>query len=118
MANTKAAKKAILTKTALMLIHNNDKDSETAIRTVIKTIDKLAAKGIIHKRTAARKKSFIMKQLHSHKVNPTKTDTKSTTTKTKAKATTKSTSKTTKTTKTKETQKETQKTTSSEEKTT
>ncbi|BAN02418.1 30S ribosomal protein S20 [Ilumatobacter coccineus] len=36
-----------------------------AARAAIKRIDSAAAKGVIHKNTAARKKSRLMKQLHA-----------------------------------------------------
>ena len=41
--------------------------SATALKAAIKTIDKVAAKGTIHKNTAARKKSRLQKQLNELK---------------------------------------------------
>lgn len=38
-------------------------DSEQAIRVAIKKVDQAAAKNIMHKNTAARKKSALMKKL-------------------------------------------------------
>ncbi len=80
MANIKSQKKRILTnakayernkavraelrtrvKSAVAV---GDADSE-ATREAIARIDRAAAKGVIHKNTAARKKSRLMKQLHS-----------------------------------------------------
>jgi small subunit ribosomal protein S20 len=39
--------------------------SEEKVREAIKLVDKLEAKGIIHKNTAARKKSSLMKKLNA-----------------------------------------------------
>jgi len=80
MANIKSQKKRILTnaksyernkavraevrtrvKTALA---EGDPDS-AATREAISRIDRAAAKGVIHKNTAARKKSRLVKQLQS-----------------------------------------------------
>jgi len=47
----KKAKEAIL---------NNQENAEEYLREAIKEIDKAAAKGVIHKNTAARKKSRLM----------------------------------------------------------
>lgn len=40
-----------------------DNYSEEKVKEAIKIIDKLEAKGILHKNTAARKKSILMKKL-------------------------------------------------------
>jgi len=39
--------------------------SEEKVKEAIKLVDKLEAKGIIHKNTAARKKSSLMKKLNT-----------------------------------------------------
>jgi small subunit ribosomal protein S20 len=39
--------------------------SEEKVKEAIKLVDKLEAKGIIHKNTAARKKSSLMKKLNA-----------------------------------------------------
>ena len=84
MANTKAAKKYILKtkrnklrnsqhkskmktsiKNALDAIESKDKDASTIVKLALKTIDKTAGKGIIHKNCAARKKSSLAKSSKS-----------------------------------------------------
>lgn len=85
MANTKSAKKAIRVqerrrkrnvsirtgiKTALKKANNaitgDDAEArQAATRSAISAVDKAVAKGIIHKNTAARKKSRLMKRLNS-----------------------------------------------------
>lgn len=84
MANIKASKKDILTnkrnkdrnvafkskmktavKKAVTSISEKTENAETLTRTALKTIDKLAAKGILHKKTAARKKSNLMKKVNN-----------------------------------------------------
>ncbi len=86
MANKKAAKKDILInkrnklrnvhfkslmktsiKKAESAIENNDKELVTTVRVALKQIDKTAAKGIIHKNSAARKKSSLAKKLNKVK---------------------------------------------------
>ena len=80
MANIKSQKKRILTNAKAQernkmvraemrtrvksALAEGDVDSD-ATRAAIKRIDKAAAKGVIHKNTAARKKSRLMKQLQS-----------------------------------------------------
>jgi small subunit ribosomal protein S20 len=48
-------------KDFLKLVHHNRdlKAAETALPEAYKTIDKIAAKGVIHKKTAARRKSRL-----------------------------------------------------------
>ena len=79
MANIKSAKKRILTneksamrnksiksdlKTAIKkadaAIAENSNDKQTAVKAAVKKIDMAASKGILHKNTAARKKSHLM----------------------------------------------------------
>ena len=80
MANIKSQKKRILTNAKA---HERNKSVRAELRTRVKAavadgdptsdatraalarIDKAAAKGVIHKNTAARKKSRLMKQLQS-----------------------------------------------------
>ena len=80
MANIKSQKKRILTNAKAQernkmvraemrtrtkaAIAEGDADSE-ATRQAIQRIDTAAAKGVIHKNTAARKKSRLMKQLQA-----------------------------------------------------
>jgi small subunit ribosomal protein S20 len=82
MANIKSQKKRILTnakrhernkavkaemktrtKRATETIGSDDNDE--AVREAIKRIDSAAAKGVIHKNAAARKKSRLMKQVNA-----------------------------------------------------
>ena len=86
MANKKAAKKYILVtkrnnlrnthfkslmkstiKKAIQAIEDKDKDASTIVNQALKQIDKTAGKGIIHKNSAARKKSNLAKQLNTIK---------------------------------------------------
>ncbi len=86
MANKKAAKKDILTnkrnnlrnshfkslmktriKNAESAIESNDKETVSIVRIALKQIDKTASKGIIHKNSAARKKSSLSKKLNKSK---------------------------------------------------
>ena len=80
MANIKSQKKRILTNAKAYernrrvraelgtrtkhAVAEGDPDGD-ATRAAIKRIDKAASKGIIHKNTAARKKSRLMKQLQA-----------------------------------------------------
>ena len=50
------------TKAAVMAAESGE-DTEAALRLAIKRIDKAASKGVIHKNTAARKKSRLVKQV-------------------------------------------------------
>lgn len=50
-------------KKANLAIENNSEDKAAAVRVAVKKIDQAAAKGILHKNTAARKKSALDKKL-------------------------------------------------------
>lgn len=82
MANIKSAKKRVLVnatkqarnksansalKTAIkkanVAIENNSDDKEAAVKAAIKKIDQAAAKGLLHKNNAARKKSALASKL-------------------------------------------------------
>jgi small subunit ribosomal protein S20 len=82
MANKKAAKKDIITNTrnrdrnkhyktllktfikkALAAIEAKTSDADALIKDAIKQVDKTVSKGILHKNTAARKKSSLAKKL-------------------------------------------------------
>jgi small subunit ribosomal protein S20 len=84
VANTKSAKKRIRTnerkhqrnvmyrsraktmvKKAEGAIFSGDAESEAEVREAIRTLDKAAVKGIIHKNNAARRKSRLMKKLNA-----------------------------------------------------
>ena len=75
MPNIKSAKKRVkviatktarnkATKSALRTAVNADNKTE-AVRLAIKKIDQAAAKGILHKNTAARSKSSLAKRLNA-----------------------------------------------------
>ena len=82
MANIKSAKKRVLVikkktlhnkmvssalKTSIKKANAavaSGEDSKEAVRLAIKAVDKAAARGIMHKNTAARKKSALAKKLN------------------------------------------------------
>ena len=52
------------TKAALAAVHNDDEEAAAeTLRLAIKRIDKAAAKGVIHKNTAARRKSRLVREI-------------------------------------------------------
>ncbi len=53
-------------KKAEAAIVNNDSEATTAFATAASKLDKAAAKGLIHKNAAARKKSRMMKKLNAN----------------------------------------------------
>ncbi len=53
---------ATRTKTAAAAIDENTDDADEAVRAAIKRIDKATQKGVLHKNTAARKKSRLQKR--------------------------------------------------------
>ena len=65
-ANNKATRSNLKTmlKKADAAVAENASDKETAIRLAIKKVDQAAAKGLIHKNKAARKKSQLAKKLN------------------------------------------------------
>lgn len=84
MANTKSAKKSIKVqerrrvrnqmvktkvrtyfKRANQAVAGDDSEKAEAVKAAISQIDKAVSKGIIHKNTAARKKSRLMKKLNA-----------------------------------------------------
>ena len=86
MPNIKSAKKRVITaekrtlrnkaikselktnvKKANAAIETGAANAEEAARLAIKTIDQAAAKGVMHKKTAAHKKSAIAKALNANK---------------------------------------------------
>ncbi len=54
-----------LVKSALKLIALKDKAAAEAVRKAVSAIDKAAENGIIHRNTAARKKSRLVKRLNA-----------------------------------------------------
>ena len=65
-AQNKAIKSALKTeiKKANAAVEANAENKVEAVRVAIKKIDQAAAKGIMHKNTAARKKSALAKKLN------------------------------------------------------
>ena len=59
----KAAKSEL--KTYIKKAQNAEENKEAAVRVAIKKIDQAAAKGILHKNAAARKKSQLTKKLNA-----------------------------------------------------
>ena len=68
-ARNKAAKSALRTaiKKANVAIEASTADKDVVVREAVKKIDQAAAKGIIHKNTAARKKSAFALKLNESK---------------------------------------------------
>ena len=66
-ARNKAINSALKTeiKKANTAIEGNTENKAEAVRVAIKAIDKAAAKGVLHKNTAARKKSSLAKKLNA-----------------------------------------------------
>ncbi len=62
-ARNKAAKAELRTRVKSATAEGAD---EQAVRLAIKRIDMAASKGILHKNTAARKKSRLMAQVNAH----------------------------------------------------
>lgn len=84
MANTKSAKKSIkvqerrrarnqmvktkvrtFVKRANQAVTGDESEKAEAVKAAISQLDKAVAKGIVHKNTAARKKSRLMKKLNA-----------------------------------------------------
>lgn len=65
-ARNKALNSALKTeiKKANLAVETNADNKAEAVRVAIKKIDQAAAKGIMHKNTAARKKSALAKKLN------------------------------------------------------
>ncbi len=66
-ARNKATKSALKTaiKKAYYAVDTNADNKQEAVRLAIKKIDQAAAKGILHKNTAARRKSNLAKRLNA-----------------------------------------------------
>lgn len=66
-ARNKALRSALRStvKNATISIENGAADSKEAVRLAIKKIDQATAKGILHKNTAARKKSALALKLNA-----------------------------------------------------
>ncbi|HEX3039979.1 MAG TPA: 30S ribosomal protein S20 [Caproiciproducens sp.] len=55
-------------KKANLAVENGDASKAEAVKVAIKKIDQAAAKGILHKNTAARKKSSLVRKLNAANV--------------------------------------------------
>lgn len=66
-ARNKATKSALKTaiKKAYYAVDTNADNKQEAVRLAIKKIDQATAKGILHKNTAARRKSSLAKRLNA-----------------------------------------------------
>lgn len=66
-ARNKATKSALKTaiKKAYFAVDTNADNKQEAVRFAVKKIDQAAAKGILHKNTAARRKSNLAKRLNA-----------------------------------------------------
>jgi small subunit ribosomal protein S20 len=56
---------ATRTKVAVAAVEGSSDDADEKVKAAIKRIDKAAQKGILHKNTAARKKSRLLKRASS-----------------------------------------------------
>jgi small subunit ribosomal protein S20 len=63
--STKSALKTYVTKFNNAVVAGDRAIAETALKTAIKSFDKAAEKGIIHKNNAANKKSRMMKKFNA-----------------------------------------------------
>jgi small subunit ribosomal protein S20 len=61
----KAVKSELKTRTKTALRTAGTEDNEEAVRVAVKRLDMAAAKGVIHKNQAARRKSRLMKAISS-----------------------------------------------------
>lgn len=66
-ARNKATKSALKTaiKKAYFAVDTNADNKQEAVRLAVKKIDQATAKGILHKNTAARRKSNLTKRLNA-----------------------------------------------------
>lgn len=65
-ARNKAQNSALKTsvKKAIVAIETKSEDMSVAVNAAMKSIDKAAAKGLMHKNTAARKKSALARKMN------------------------------------------------------
>lgn len=54
-------------KKAVLAVENGDENKAETVKAAVKKIDKAAAKGILHKNNAARKKSALTSKLNAAK---------------------------------------------------
>ena len=60
-ASTKSAMKTVVKKFETAVAAGNKEEAEVLLKDALKTLDKTASKGVIHKNTAARQKSRLAK---------------------------------------------------------
>ncbi len=63
-ASIRSAMKTMIKKANQSLSSGNEELKETAIKKAIATIDRACSKGVIHKNSAARRKSRLMKRVN------------------------------------------------------
>ena len=63
--SNRAVKSEMRTRTKTAVNAVGTENEETALRAAVKRIDKAAAKGVIHKNTAANKKSGLMRRINA-----------------------------------------------------
>ena len=63
----KAVKSELKTRTKKALSSTGSENADADLRTAVKRLDMAAAKGVIHKNEAARRKSRLMKKLNASK---------------------------------------------------
>ena len=66
-ARNKAVKSELKTRTKKALTSVGSAGADADLRTAVKKLDMAAAKGVIHKNEAARRKSRLMKKLNASK---------------------------------------------------
>ncbi len=54
-------------KAALSAVEHGDEGADEALRLAVKRIDKAAAKGVLHRNTAARRKSRLVREVQRHR---------------------------------------------------
>jgi small subunit ribosomal protein S20 len=65
----RAVKSEVRTRTKTAVTAVGTENEDVALRAAIKRIDKAAAKGVLHKNTAANKKSGLMRRINALKAN-------------------------------------------------
>ena len=61
----KSSLKSVTKKVETAVTSNNAKDAASALKQAVVTLDKAAGKGVVHKKTAARKVSRLTKKVNA-----------------------------------------------------
>ena len=61
----RSAARTFVKKAELAISSGDQQTAEVAVPLAIRTLDRVAAKGVIHRNNAARRKSRLMKKLHA-----------------------------------------------------